>query len=36
MSRYLDRIVATCEDWSHKGIRVLAVATRAIHEQQSF
>jgi Mg2+-importing ATPase len=32
----IQRLEACYEEWSHKGIRVLAVATRAIPEQQSY
>jgi P-type Mg2+ transporter len=32
----IERLEACYEEWSHKGIRVLAVATRAIPEQQSY
>ena len=32
----IQRLEACYEEWSHKGIRVLAVAARAIPEQQSY
>ena len=32
----IQRLEACYEEWSHEGIRVLAVATRAIPEQQSY